>query len=191
MVYRPPFIRQGDGSRCQWSNCNCAAHAMAAMRHRLGVDPKNVHGWPPKPAEIRNRVSPTHCGGSDLEENHNAVLHLYGVDLLVRYNIPMATFRSLIISGRGAVVPIWYGVIAPTKYDASPGFTGGHGIYVNERRASDGAYLVYDPLANHRRAGIPQGPQWWPASLLQKAAETFPGTRAGCVHASFTRDTEI
>ena len=84
---------------------------------------------------------------------------------------------------------IRYSVIAPTKYDASPGFTGNHAVYVNERRASDGAFLVYDPMADHRRAGIPQGPQWWPASLLQRAAYAMPGTAAGCVNASFTRDT--
>jgi len=187
MVYRPPMIKQGDGSRCQWTNCNCASHAMAVMRHRLGMDPHNEHGWPSSPAEIRNRLGA--CGGTNLPENDLAVQHLYGVNMDVRYNVPMATFRSLIISGRGAVVPIWYGIIAPTKYDASPGFTGGHGIYVNERRASDGAYYVYDPLADGRRKGIPKGPQWWPASLLQRAAETYPGTRSGCIHASFTRDT--
>jgi hypothetical protein len=191
MVYRPPFIKQGDGTRCQWENCGCAAHAMAAMRHRLGVDPKNVHGWPPKPSEIRNYISPTHCGGTDLNENHNALNHLYGVDMLARYGVPWATYRSLIISGRGAVVQIKYSVIAPTKYDASPGFVGNHGIYVNERRASDGAYLVYDPMADHRRASIPQGPQWWPATLLQAAAYAMPGTSTGCVNASFTRDTEV
>jgi hypothetical protein len=191
MVYRPTFRKQGDGSRCQWTNCNPASHAMASDRHRRGVDPRNEHGWLPTPVEIRNRISPTHCGGTDLDENDLAVQHLYGVNMDVRYNVPMATFRSLIISGRGAVVPIWYGVIAPTKFDASPGFTGGHAVYINERRASDGAYYVYDPLADGRRSGIPKGPQWWPASLLQRAAEAYPGTKSGCVHAAFTRDTEV
>jgi len=190
MVYRPTFRKQGDGSRCQWENCNPASHAMASDRHRRGADPHNEHRWLPTPSEIRNRISPTHCGGTNLNENDLAVQHLYGVNMNVRYNVPMGTFRSMIISGRGAVVSIWYGVIAPTKYDASPGFTQGHAIYVNERRSSDGAYLVYDPLADGRRAGIPKGPQWWPASLLQRAAEAYPGTNAGCIHASFTKDTE-
>lgn len=193
MVYRPTFRKQGDGSRCQWSNCGCASAAMAAQRHRRGVNPNNHHGWPPKPPEVRNRIIAVYgggCGGTSLPENDTAVTHLYEANLDVRYNLPWASFRSLIISGRGAVVPIWYGVIAPTRYDASPGFTGGHAVYVNERRASDGAYLVYDPLADHRRAGIPQGPQWWPGDLLRRAAEAYPGTNAGCIHASVTRDTE-
>jgi hypothetical protein len=191
VTYRPTFRKQGDGSRCQWSNCNPASHAMASDRHRRGVDPKNHHSWPPVPSEIRNRISPGHCGGTDLEENDAAVQHCYEVNLAVRYNVPWETFKSLILSGRGAVVPIKYSVIAPTKFDASPGFTGTHAVYVNERRRSDGAFLVYDPLADGRRAGIPRGPQWWPANLLKAAAFAMPNTNSGCVHASFTRDTEV
>ena len=191
MVYRPTLRKQGDGTRCQWSNCGPASHAMAAERHRRGVDPRNHHGWPPKPAEIRNRISPTHCGGTDLQENDAAVTHLYEVNMDVRYYVPWYTFRSLIMSGRGAVVQMRYSVISPTRFDACPGFTGNHAIYVNERRASDGAFLVYDPLADGRRRGIPKGPQWWPAYLLRKAAEAIPGTPEGTINASFTRDTEV
>lgn len=116
---------------------------------------------------------------------------MYATDMSVRYDVPWTTFRSLIIAGRGAVLQIRYSVIAPTRFDASPGFTGNHAIYVNERRSSDGAFLVYDPLADGRRAGIPKGPQWWPASLLQRAAYAMPGTDPGTVNASFTRDTEV
>jgi hypothetical protein len=163
---------------------------MASQRHRRGVDPGNDHGWPPRPPEIRTRIGPA-CGGTSLNDNDTAVGYLYSVDMAIRYNVPWATFQSLIVSGRGAVVSIRYSVIAPTKYDGSPGFTGNHAIYVNERRASDGAYLVYDPLADHRRAGIPQGPQWWPGSLLKAAASAYPSTNVGCIHASFTRDTEV
>lgn len=189
MVYRPTFRKQGDGSRCQWSNCGPASHAMAADRHRRGVDPRTPHGWLPTPAEIRNYIGP--CGGTSLQDNDAAVTHMYLVNMDVRYDVPWTTFRSFIIAGRGAVVQIDYGVIAPTKYDASPGFTGNHAVYVNERRSSDGAYLVYDPLADGRRKGIPKGPQWWPATLLQKAAYAMPGTNAGTINASFTKDTEV
>jgi hypothetical protein len=163
---------------------------MAADRHRKGVDPRNEHGWLPMPAEIRNYISPHSCGGTDLQENDAATTHMYATNMDVRYYVPWGTFRSFIIAGRGAVVQIRYSVIAPTRFDASPGFYGNHAIYVNERRASDGAYLVYDPLADGRRRGIPKGPQWWPASLLRKAAEAIPGTPTGTINASFTRDTE-
>jgi hypothetical protein len=190
MTYRPTFITQIDGSRCQWDNCGCASHAMAVLRHRKGIDPRNVHGWPPTPDAIRVAIDGRHqCGGTNLGENEDAVRKLYGVEMAVRYQIPWASFRSLIISGRGAVVTILYAKVHGTKFDASPNFYGTHGIYVNERRA-DGAYLVGDPLANGRRR-LPQGWAWWPGQLLRDAAEAYPGTNAGCLHASFTRDTEV
>jgi hypothetical protein len=192
MTYRPTFRKQGDGSRCQWSNCGPASQSMASQRYREGIDPKNSHGWPPMPPEIRNRIIAVDrdYGGTSLSQNDAAAIHLYATDMWVRYGVPWATYQSLIISGRGAHTQIKYSVIAPTKYDASPGFTGTHSVFVNERRSSDGAFLVYDPLADNRRPGIPQGPQWWPASLLRAAAYAVPGTATGCVNASFTVDTE-
>lgn len=190
MVYRPTFRKQGDGSRCQWSNCGPASQAMASQRYREGVDPNNSHGWPPMPSEIRNHITPTHCGGTSLNENDTAAIHCYKTDMWVRYGVPWSTFQSFIIAGRGAILQIRYSVIAPTKFDASPGFTGNHAVFVNERRATDGAFLVYDPLADGRRSGIPKGPQWWPNSLVRNAAYAIPGTATGCVNASFTIDTE-
>lgn len=190
MTYRPRFREQGDGSRCQWSNCGPASQAMASDRWREGRDPDNHHGWPPRPAEVRNFISPHSCGGTSLQDNDAASTHLYEAPMAVRYGVPWSTFRSLIISGRGAVLQIDYGVVSPTRFDASPGFTGLHAVYVNERRSSDGAFLVYDPLADGRRKGIPRGPQWWPADLVRRAALAFPGNAAGTVNASFTRDTE-
>ena len=187
MVYRPAFRTQLDGSRCAGTNCGCASQAMASQRGRRGRDPGNSHGWPPMPPEIRNYIGA--CGGTSLNQNDAASNHLYAADMWVRYGVPWATFQSLIISGRGAIVQIWYGVIAPTRYDACPGFVKGHAVFVNERNPATGAFLVYDPLANGRR-GLPQGPQWWPASLLKAAAYAFPGTATGCVNASFTADTE-
>jgi hypothetical protein len=190
VTYRPTFRKQGDGSRCAWSNCGPASHAMAADRHRKGVDPKTPHGWLPTPSEIRNYMTPNSCGGTNLQQNDAACTHMYLVNMDVRYGVPWTTFRSAIISGRGAVVQILYSKV-PARFDGSPGFGGNHAVFVNERRSSDGAYLVYDPLADGRRAGIPKGPQWWPASVLQAAAYAMPGTAAGCVNASFTRDTEV
>lgn len=191
MVYRPDFRKQGDGSRCQWTNCGPASFAMASQRHRKGIDPLTAYGWPPMPSEIRNVISPTACGGTNLNENDAATTKLYKADLAVRYGVPWDTFRSFIVAGRGAIVQISYSVWSGTEFDGSPGFKGNHCIYVNERRASDGAYLVYDPLWDGRRAGIPKAPKWVPGALLRRAAEAMPGTATGCINAAFTRDTEV
>lgn len=190
MTYRPPFLTQIDGTACQWDNCGCASTAMAANRDHKGVDPRTAGPWPPASAAVRKAISPTHCGGTSHEQGAAAAKSLYATTLLIRYRIPWDSFRSLIVSGRGARVSILYAVIAPTEFDASPGFVGTHAIYVNERRASDGAYLVSDPLANGRRRGIPKGPQWWPGSLLKRATGAYPGCGYGFVTASYTRDTE-
>lgn len=190
MTYRPTFRKQGDGSRCAWTNCGCASHAMAADRDRRGVDPGTAYGWLPSPVEIRNKIA-VFCPGTTLEQNKAALLPLYKVTMDPRYKVPWDTFRSLIVSGRGAVVCISYSVISGTSVDGSPGFTGNHAIYVNERRDSDGAYFVYDPLADGRRTGIPKGPQWWSGSLLKRAAGAFSGSAYGYVTASYTRDTEV
>jgi hypothetical protein len=190
MVYRPTFRKQLDGSRCASFNCGCASQAMASQRFREGRDPMNHHGWPPMPSEIRNYISPNSCSGTTLQQNDNAAYHLYLTNMWVRYGVPWDSFRSLIVSGRGAIVQISYSVILGTKYAGSTVFNGPHAIYVNERRATDGAYLVYDPLADGRRPGIAKGPQWWPGILLRRAAEAMPGTATGCINASFTIDTE-
>jgi hypothetical protein len=193
MVYRPTFRKQGDGSSCQWANCGPASVAMASQRAREGKDPANQYGWPPTPKEIRQRIAAkygTGCKGTTFAQNEYAAALLYKVDMQPRYQVPWSTFISLIKSGRGAQLAIQYSVVAPTKFDASPGFTGGHSVFVNEVRTSDGAFLVYDPLADGRRAGIPKGPQWWPGSLVKAAAFAYPGTNVNCLHASFTIDTE-
>lgn len=193
MTYRPTFRKQLDGSECQGRNCGCASASMAAQRHRKGINPNNHHGWPPRPPEVRNRIQATlmrGCGSTSLAQNDAAVTHLYEANLDVRYNIPWSSFKSMIISGRGAIVCIRYGIISPTRFDACPSFTGNHAVYVNEWRRSDNHFLVYDPLADARRPGIRQAPDWWPADLLKRATGAFPSSSPGYVHASFTRDTE-
>lgn len=192
MVYRPTFRKQLDGSACQGNNCGCASSAMASQRAREGKDPANRWSWPPTPRAVRARIQSvfgTGCRPSTFGQNERAVADLYAVDLMPRYNLPWATFRSMIISGRGAVAAIQYSVVHGTRFDACPSFSGGHSIYVNERRSSDGKFLVYDPLADGRK-GYTTAPDWWPASFLQKAMYAYPGTNSGCVHASFTKDTE-
>lgn len=191
MVYRPTFRKQLDGSACQGSNCGCASSAMASQRAREGRDPGTAYAWPPTSKAVRDRIRAlygTGCGPSSFPQNERACAVLYRVDLQPRYNLPWSTFRAMIVAGRGAVAAIQYSVVHGTRFDACPSFYGGHSVYVNERK-SDGGYLVYDPLADGRK-GYTTAPDWWPGSFLQKAMYAYPGTNSGCVHASFTVDTE-
>ena len=192
MTYRPTFRKQLDGSSCQGTNCGCAASAMASQRAREGRDPGTAYPWPPSPSRVRSQIMAvfgTGCRPSTFAQNEKVCAQMYAVDLQPRYQVPWATFRAMINGGRGAVAAIQYSVVHGTRFDACPGFTGGHSVYVNERRSSDGAFLVYDPLADGRK-GYTTAPDWWPASFLQKAMYAYPGTNTGCVHASWTIDTE-
>lgn len=200
MVYRPPFIKQLDGSMYAGLNCTMAAGAMAIIRHQRGSNPPGTAIWYPKPYDLRRKTGDT-SGGTNLDQLDSVAYRYYGVNLEVRYGLAWETFRSEISKGRGAVLQGSYSVWAGTKYDGSrAGFRGNHAVYVNEVRRNAALnryeYLVYDPLWDGRRTGIPKGPLWVPESWVSKFAGylIITGTiRAGVgrAWAAFTRDTEV
>jgi hypothetical protein len=61
---------------------------------------------------------------------------------------------------------IHYSVLAPTEFNAAPGFTANHSVVLSRG-------LVFDPMADRRRPGIPKGPQAWPRDLLRRASGAF------------------
>ena len=197
MVYRPPFIKQLDGSKYGGSNCTLASLSMALVRHYKGVNPPGTAFWYPRPADLRVK-SGDHSGGTTLAQASSLASHYYGADLSVRYSYAWSEFIKRIVEGRGAILQGSYSVLAPTAYDACPGFTGNHAVYVNERRYNSTAkryeLLVYDPLADGRRAGIWKGPRWIPESLMKTfAGKLWLGSRTvgyGSCYTAYTRDTE-
>ncbi|HXI45401.1 MAG TPA: hypothetical protein VNH13_03810 [Candidatus Acidoferrales bacterium] len=192
MTYRPILLKQGDGSQCQWHNCNCASHAMAVDRDWLGAKPVGLADRiSPKP--IRARIN-VFCPGTSMAQNQKAVLATYGTHMEPRFDVPWDTFVDGLVAGRGAVVSVMYKVVHGTPYDACRTFDGRHALYVNERRwnAELQRYeaLVYDPLADHRLAWIPKGPQWWPMPLLRRAMLASYSSDGGeSVECAFTRNT--
>jgi len=187
VTYRPAFRKQGDGSRCQWQNCNPTSHAMAVDRATRGSKVGSQ-------VAIRNRIN-LFCPGTSMLQNHDAVRALYAVPMDVKWDYSWSEFLAGIKSGRGAVVTIMYSTLHNTPYDACRTFDGRHAIYVNEWRHNSTTnrdeFLVYDPLADHRYSWIPQGPQWWPASLLQKAMlASYSSDGSNSVEAAFTANTE-
>jgi hypothetical protein len=65
-----------------------------------------------------------------------------------------------------------YAVVSGTRFDGSPGFTGTHQVVLH-------AGLVWDPLYDGRRPGIPKGPQKWPKDLLRRAAGKYANIGVG------------
>jgi hypothetical protein len=182
MTYSPTFQKQADGSRCQWSNCGPTAFATAVDRDWFGVR----KGSPPA---IRNKIG-LFCPGTNSTQNDAAVKALYGTVMEPRFDVPWSVMLDALYAGRGVAVVIRYSVMHGTAFDACRTFDGLHWVYVNAIRRSTTGILqvqVYDPLADHRYSWIPQGPQWWPLSLLQKAAQAVQADHY--VDASFTRST--
>lgn len=196
-VYRPPFIKQLDGSAYAGFNCTCASTAMAIVRHRRGSNPPGTAPWYPTPRYIRSATG-DYSGGTNLDQNRRVAYNKYGVALTIKYKHPWSYFRSYIKSGRGAVLQGGYDVIRATKYSGSSTFYGNHAVYVNQVRYNTTykryEYLVGDPLCDGRRTGIPKGYQWMPESLLKSfAGRLLVGSYRlgiGYVYAMYTKVTE-
>lgn len=196
--YRPPFIKQLDGSKYAGLNCTMASSAMAAIRHQKGVNPPGTALWWPRPYDLRAKTGDT-SGGTTLAQADSVLLRYYDINLDVEYNLDWGTFRERVMKGAGAIIQGGYSTIYQTKYSGSSTFSGNHAVYVNEVRWNEVAdrweYLWYDPLCDGRRTGIPKGPQWLPEALVKKFCEALmlTGTlriAAGKVWCAFTRDTE-
>lgn len=199
MVYRPPFIKQLDGTALGGSNCTVASSCMAAIRHMRGANPAGLAQWYPTPKWIRAKMGDT-SGGTTLAQNEAIFYKLYKIDFDVRYRATWATVVAEVKKGRGAVIQGSYQIFHGTIYDASGTFRGNHAVYINEFRYNStkkrNEFLMYDPLADGRR-NLYHGPIWIPEATLKRFAANLilnPRTDArvgfGYAYIMFTRDTE-
>lgn len=182
---RPAALqKQGDGSKKQWENCAAASAAMAALRARKNVNPKLGFPWltttlPTMSSAIRkwcdNHFDTTVVDGLYQSWVNKAVKRMYGVTMGYAFGIDWRTAVAFLKDHRGITVTIQYSEVLGTRYASSSTFRGRHRVYVNHRRRNKRTgkfqFLVYDPLADGRRAWVPKGPQWWPAGLLRRATE--------------------
>lgn len=159
-----------DGGPLGWSNCNTTCTAMLIAfatgntKHPSGGDVR---------ACVRNEDgSPDIQGGTNPSQNVAAAKRCWSVALDQR----LMPFEDAWALGQRddtmLSISISYAVVSGTRYDASPGFTGLHQIVLHRG-------MVYDPLADGRRAGIPTSPQNWPKDLLRRAAAKYANTGDG------------
>ena len=197
-VYRPPFIKQLDGSRYGGVNCTMASAAMAAARHTRGKNPAGSAPWYPRPSDLRTRTG-DRVGGTTLAQADSVLIKAYGINLDVEYGIDWAEFRQRVTSGAGAILQGSYDAIYKTKWSGSNTFRGNHAVYVNEVRWNASydrwEWLWYDPLLDGRRSGMLKGPQWVPDSIVRRFAFGLMITDNrkipfGKAYAALTRDTE-
>lgn len=197
-VYRPPFIKQLDGSRYAGLNCTMASAAMAAVRHTRGANPAGTAPWYPTPSYLRGRTGDS-SGGTTLAQADSVLIRLYNINLDIEYNLGWEDFLQRVLHGEGAILQGGYSAIRGTKYSGSETFGGNHAVYINEAKWNETFnrwdFLWYDPLCDGRRAGIPKGPQWVPGWLVKKFASALMVTAnsrigANQTYCAFTRDTE-
>jgi hypothetical protein len=176
--------KQLDGSPEQNDNCVAASAADAVLRARKNVKPATSFPWvttklPTMSSTIRQWCN-AHFDTSVVKGLYQkwviaAVKAMYGVSLGYAFGVDWNTARAFLLDHRGTTLTINYALIQGTQYAAS-GFYGRHRIYLNEERWNAAKNrretLVYDPLADGRHPWIPTGPQWWPNTLVRRAAES-------------------
>jgi len=163
----PTLVPQFDGSArgtFGWSNCSTACTAMLIALETGG----QKH---PSAAEVRACVrnedgSADVTGGTNPSQNVAAAKRCFGVTL----DYSLMDFEQAYALGQrddtAVSMCISYAPVSGTIHDGSPGFTGLHQIVLSGGK-------VYDPLADGRRAGIPNGAHVWPKTLLKRAAEGY------------------
>lgn len=160
----------GDGGPFGGLNCNCACGAMLVALETGGAKR-------PTASEFRSRTrnddgTPDVTGGTHPSQIVECAQRAYGVTLDQRVMPFEDAWKLGQRSDVGVSVSISYAVIAGTRFDSSPGFTGFHQVVLSGGK-------VFDPLADGRRAGIPTGPEAWPKDLLRRAAGKYSGAGIG------------
>lgn len=194
--HRPAFVKQLDGSPLGGLSCTAAAAAMALDRETIGV--KTTTG-----ARVRDLTGDTK-GGTTLAQVTAVLSRDFGVSLSTRTPGSLADFDNRLRDGQGAILQGASSATRGTQWQASETFGGNHAWYVNAGRGwslvaglwKPDEYLVYDPLADGRRAGIAVSPFWLPRFHLMTFALRLDldgrGNLLGMgkVYAAYTRDTE-
>jgi hypothetical protein len=154
------LVPQFDGGPLAGVNCGTASGAMQVALETAGTKRPSATDYR---VHVRNPDGTAdRTGGTNPSQIVEAARRAYGV-VLDQRSMPFADAWTLGQSHDVAVgLSISYAPIGPTQYDACPGFTGNHQVVLS-------GGLVYDPLADGRRKGIPQGPQRWPKALLANA----------------------
>jgi hypothetical protein len=160
--YRPPFVKQLDGSRFQSFNCNCASDAMLVRRVTRNAKK-------PSAATIRRLTGDIH-GGTNLNQVHQVNKQDYHFESVLKQPIDWDELMDLAKAGRGFILQLRYARIAATKHDCfRRKFKDNHSIFVNGM-AQDGHLVGGDPGADGRYSGCPKGWQHYSKRLLRLAA---------------------
>lgn len=180
------FVPQLDGSLHQSSNCTFVSVAHA-LHFATGNDVS------PGPEQLRRAASPVSGPGDaantlDAKQAFDAYLpkaQAKGWKVRPAIRHASATWDGVVAAldeGYGVGLAIDYGTVNERRPSVSgdPLYRGPHAVFLGRirRKGSRVHIKVWDGLCDGRRPGIPRGPQWYPAWLLQMAASDFAGDEA-------------
>ena len=158
-----------DGGPLGWTGCNSTSTAMLIHFEKPSVSPS---GGDVRACTVNADGSKDVHGGTTPSQNIDAAQRCWGVQLDGRTMAFADAWKLGQRADYAISFSIVYAVIANTRYDASPGFRGNHQLVLS-------GGLVYDPLADGRRAGIPTSPEKWPKDLLRRAAGKYASMGEG------------
>jgi hypothetical protein len=171
--YTPALETQlDDGGPCPAKDCVACCGATLAKAASCGR-------WDITGPQIRRKAGVS-CysgtGGLTYEKMAYGVRELTNGEVMIRvyYRRTREQARDALLAGASGAFSIRYRTLLGTRYASSSTYTEGHGVVLNDyRQIVNDPDLVQlgDPLADGRRASIPDGWQWAPASLIWRAAE--------------------
>ena len=180
MAYAPTLEHQLDGSATGGEDCGVAVVVMA-------VDLATQGAARPTTEEVRRRMR-VPSGATDTGDQERAV-ESFETAIETRGREPLRYQRMLgrpwsdamgaLADGRWLCLSLSYAVVndlAP-RLSGDKAFRGNHAVGALGLRSRAGVpqVRVFDPLADGRRPGIPDGPRWWDLAVVKAACASFAG----------------
>lgn len=159
-----------DGGPLGWQNCASTCTAMQIAFETANA--KRPSGGDVRACTYNADGSLDVVRGTTPSQNVAAAQRCWGVTLDYRVMAFEDAWRLGARADYALSFSISYAVISGTKFDGSPGFRGYHQVILSSG-------LVYDPLADERRPGIPHAPDAWPKDLLRRAAGKYSSIGEG------------
>lgn len=154
----------------------------------MGIDFLTKGQKRPSMTEVRRRMKRTGpqqtnvYNARDCVESYKAISGRKPLRYYIKDSI--GDVKSAVRAGKFVQCCIDYGMFNRLmRRTGDPYFTGGHSVGVlGQKRRPDGTimWLLFDPLDDARRNGIPKGPRWVKREVIVKSMESFAKTPGRC-----------
>lgn len=143
---------------------------------QMGIDAVTCGVFVPPITSIRKRMDKPGGVPTSIDDAKRAVESYKGLRYFRKDTVEGV--QAVVKAGKFVQLAIDYGVFNDLmRATGDPAYRGGHSVGVMGERKRGGTvqWLLFDPLDDDRRDGIPWGPRWVPRRKLIKALESFAG----------------